>query len=692
MNAPFAPAKALFCALSISMCVLPDSVFAQDAADDQTDEIDRITVVGRATNSVITVEEIETYQANDLSDIFRLTPSVSVGGSFGIAQKIYVRGLEDAVINVTVDGAQQTSTLFHHIGRVTIDPDLLKQVDIQAGAGEATSGPGAIGGAIRFRTKDATDLLDDGESFGGKLKASLFTNDGTRYNASLYGRLSDSWGVLAYYSDVDRDDMEDGDGNKMLATSASQKLGFLKVSGDIGENQHLSISYEKRDEDGMFSSQPNWMVRPDKKLYRSEAKRETLVGNYSLSTSDALNVETTLYQTKSSFRGGRFDWLAEITTFGLDLRNTTQFDDHTFTYGIDYREDEVESGYAIPKPEENHAEEGSVLGLYVQGHSQVTDALLLSYGLRYDDYKYKQLILLDNYYGKPIPDKGARIENSELSLNAGLSYEIDEFWTFGLGYAEASRGKEIGDGFTLDGYLYDKSNAPVVDPNLKAEQVANIEASIDYNSENFAAKLAVFDSEIDNAIFERQYGNSFYQNIGTVETKGFEIDFLYRWTSDLEVMFGFASTDSKLDPRAGLYKKDYGKIDLNGYEFNRLGNSRGDTWNLGIDYTMTDDMSFGANLSHVTSLTIQTLHQDLDFGWVSKLYDLNKPSYTTVDVFAKWVANEHFVLNLAVTNLLNEQYRDHSSIGDYSAIPDYKNVVGLWEAGRDIRLSVTYQF
>ena len=133
-----------------AVCTLSSAFsYAQVQAVDETKPVEtaaveKISVVGAATNLSITAEEIEQYQANDLADIFRYSPSISVGGSVGVAQKIYIRGLEDAYLNVTVDGAQQTSTLFHHIGRVTIDPDLLQQIDVQAGAGEATSGPGAL--------------------------------------------------------------------------------------------------------------------------------------------------------------------------------------------------------------------------------------------------------------------------------------------------------------------------------------------------------------------------------------------------------------------------------------------------------------------------------------------------------------------------------------------------------------------
>ena len=676
--------------LASAVCTLSSPVvFAQslENQNEETKSIERVAVVGAATNLSITAEDIEQFQANDLADVFRESPSVSVGGSVGVAQKIFIRGLEDAYLNVTVDGAQQTSTLFHHIGRVTLDPDLLKQIDVQAGAGEATSGPGAIGGSIRFKTKDAQDLLRGDEQFGGRVKASYFSNEGTRYSGSLYGKLSDSWGLLGYYSTVDRDNFEDGDGNEVLGTAADQDLMFLKASGYIADNQYLSISVEQRDEEGEFSARPNWVVLEGAPLYPSEAERDTYVANYRFDHSALVFLEATAYQTSSSFRGGRFDFLSDIDTYGFDIRNTTDISNHVFTYGIDYRKDEVESGPGVG-PVQN-AEEGSVMGIYAQAHSNITPELLLSYGVRYDDFDFQQQVLIDDYYGTPVTDEPSGLDDNELSFNVGLEYQLTEAWTLGLGYAEAARGKQIGDGFTLDEYLYDGEDVPVVASDVVPETVTNIEASIEYSANNLNARLSAYESTIDDVLFSGYQGNSVFNNIGDLESSGVEFNLAYRWDS-VDVYFGFSSVDVELMPREGLYSVPYNSIDISGYEFVGLGNSRGDTWVLGADYTVTADISVGFNITMVDDINIDTLHQALENGWTDSLYSLNKADYTLVDIYGEWEVTNDLRLNLAVTNLFDEAYIDHSSVGDYSEV--FPSVIGPQEAGRDIRLSVTYDF
>lgn len=668
------------CALSSGLS------FAATQEPDNTDSIEKISVVGAASNLVITAEDLEQLQANDLADIFRTTPSVAVGGSVGVAQKIYIRGLEDSYLNITVDGAQQTSTLFHHIGRVTLDPDLLKQIDVQAGAGEATSGPGAIGGSISFKTKDAQDLLSDEEKFGGRAKASYFSNNGTRLSASVYGKLSDDWGLLGYYSSVNRDNMENGDGDDILGSAADQDLLFLKGSGTIGEHHYLSLSIEQRDEEGEFSARPNWVVLEGAALYPSEAERETYVANYAFNYDEFINLETTFYQTNSSFSGGRFAWLADIDTFGLDIRNTSELANHKFVYGIDYRSDEVESG-PNGEPVENR-EEGTVLGIYGQGHSDITSDLLVSYGVRFDKYTFDQSILLEEYYGSAVTAEEVSLDDNEVSFNLGALYTLSNEWTLGLGYAQAARGKEIGDGFTIDGVLW--KGLPVVSEDLAPETVANIEASVEYSDDNLNAKFTVFNSTIDDVISADFNDDAIYSNIGELDTTGFEFDVAYQ-VGDLDLLFGYSSVSTELAPRDDLYSNaTYSSIDINGYEFDGLGNSRGDTWLLGADYNVTDDLIIGASINHVNSLSIDTLHGALEAGWTDAIYRLTKPAYTTVDAYLDFDVAPNFKVNLAVTNLLNEQYIDHSSVADYSEV--FGSVVGPDEAGRDIRVSVTFDF
>lgn len=649
--------------------------------------LETMVVVGSSTNIDIDAEQLELQQALDLADVFRMEPSVSVGGSLGIAQKVYIRGMEDTLLNITVDGAPQTGTLFHHIGRVSVEPELLRQVEVQTGAGEATSGFGSIGGAIRFRTKDAEDLLREGENFGALAKAAYFSNEGHKASLTGYGKLTDNWGLLGSVVQVDRDNMTDGEGNTLYGTNPEQRLGFLKLSGALSENQKLSFSLEQRNEKGEFGQRPNWPALEGDRLFPAEADRRTLVGNYLLSANPLLNIEASVYHTRSQFEQDRYDrwglYGAEITSFGFDLRNTSTLGAHKLTYGVEYRDDSVTSEY-LDDPSVwadwtwdptvgRFTEEGNVLGVYLQDHFQVSQALLLSFGARYDAYELEQITYDDE------------TDSSGVSVNLGALYQFTDSLSLSLGYAEAMRGKEIGDAFTLEA----RPGRDILADNLDAEKVHNTEVGLEYDNGQWRAGASVYHMKIDDVILDQLGGGPapqnavYFENVGTFESRGVELHLGYSTMQFSGDLF-YVTSDPTLNDNP-----------VEGYEHIGLANASGDTWMLNLGYQMNSSLEFGWSIRHVQDLNdIEVLHRALELDWIDSLQHVDKPGYTVHDLFMEWNPRsmDRFTLNLAVYNLFDEHYRDHASVADYSHIPDWEGVAGVYEAGRNIRLGVSYAF
>ena len=659
---------------------------AQGGSDDERVE-DTVVVVGQTTNVLIDDEQIERTQANDLADIFRQTPSVSVGGSVGIAQKVYVRGLEDTLLNVTVDGAPQTGTLFHHIGRVYIEPELLERVELQAGAGEATAGFGAVGGAIRFRTKSASDLLEPDQRFGAMVRASYFSNEGYKGSVTAYGKLNDSWDVLGSLVYVDRKNMEDGDGNELYGTAAEQLLGFVKLSGEIAPNQHISISYENRDEEGEFGQRPNWPALEGETLFPADASRETIVANYRNELSNAVNVDATAYFTTSEFEQNRFDrwgrYGGTLESFGFDLRNTSRFGAHEVIYGIEHRSDTVTSEYLAPDAVwqdwawdpaiGKFEEEGSLWAGYAQGHFQLTEQLILSAGGRYDSYEL-ELVTYDE-----------ETSSDGFSGNIGLRYDFTDDLALTIGHAQAFRGKEVGDSFTLE----KRPGRLRIDPDLDPERVDNTEAGLVYDNSRLRLGASVFSMTIDDVILDQIGGGTppedsiYYENIGEFETQGVELRAGYSWERFSADLF-YTAYESELNGR-----------DVEGYEEIGLANASGDQWNLNLGWAPTDAIDLGLNVRAVEDLNdINVLYRALEIGWTDAIYTVDKPGYTVADIYAEWrpesVPGLRF--NVGIQNLFDEQYRDHASVADYSDVPGWGGVAGVYEAGRDIRVSIGYDF
>jgi len=692
----------LISAAIVTACASSTVYAKQPLGEAEEDKVERIIVVGATTNTEITSEQLEKYQANDLEDIFRHTPSVTVGGSLGIAQKIYVRGLEDSMLNVTVDGAPQTSTLFHHIGRVAIEPELLESVEVQAGAGEATSGIGAVGGSIRFKTKSANALLNKDEKFGGIVKASHLSNNGHKESLTLYGKVTDKVGVLASYVNVVRDNAKDGDGKEIPGTASDQSLAFVKINAELTENQALTISYESRKEDGEFAKQTNWTPLEGDLLTPSWGERETIVLNHAWYLNDYVNLETSLYTTDSSFKRELFTWHASIKTTGFDIRNTSDLGDHSITYGVERKVDKV-NAHSYETFGGVYNEEGTVTGIYAQDHWQLTDELLLSFGVRQDSYELDHegtgmvWSKVDGVWiaeHDPANDQKYSTEKQDgLSANFGLVYNITDNLKFSAGYAEALRGRQVADAFTIGELAYNKD--------LNPEKVVNKELGLQYNDGTFIFEVSAYLSVIDDVVFDKFKGREgvYYENIGDLENNGFELVAGYQ-ADNFDLLISYNHNDIELNNAAFVWGDEtviLDGVDLEAYEYGGLGNGVGDSINVSFNYEINDQLAMGVNLNYVASLNnIEVFHRTVELNWADNIETIDKPSYTVLDAYLSYQATEQLNINLAVQNLLDESYRNHGSVADYGQLgegfDDYDGVVGIKEPGRDIRLTASYTF
>lgn len=766
--------------LAISLALFSTAGFAQEDADnkDKEQDIERISVVGAATNFEVTADDMAKIQANDLSDIFRLEPSVTVGGGgLGITQLVFIRGFEDTMLNVTVDGAPQTGTLFHHIGRLSIEPELLKSVEVQAGAGEATAGSGAIGGAIRFQTKDADDLLDNDENFGGIIRVGGGTNDFYKYSATGYGRLAENWSILASHVTLDSDAYEDGNGDEIAfeytddngnlvrqTTETEQQLNFVKISGELSHGQYLSLSHEIREEDGSFPSRPNFPISARNPIFPIETERSTTVFNYGINQGGLLNLAVTLYDTEQSLLvvGNRpwHPYQGQIETKGGDIRNTMELGDHLLTFGVEYRDQRSSAG--TQGQPLNAEETGEVLGIYAQNHWDISDNLLLSFGLRYDDYSldtthkfYAEtqanfaavaaqnpqvaeagfFVVADFDTLTPVgqvmgPDgtfsylsrtsEDIEVSSDGISANIGLAWQFHPSWQLTAGYAEALRGKEVGDTFTID---YNG-----VEPDIEAEDADNAEVGLEYNQDGLMFRIAAYQSTLDNAM-NLEIGGTNVRNIGDIESDGVELKLGYL-KDDFRVVASYVHNTTELhnyQPNVATnafdangapivniaaYSADFNAFDIakiqapatvdgqplvyngikiEGYEQRAIGNSRGDTFTLDVSYFLLENLELGWFFTNVQELDdIVALHSAVSSGDTSELVTLRKPGYSLHDFYATYEFSDDIRFRLMVKNAFDKAYRDHSSFADYSDV--FEGFASHLEPGRDVRLNVSWQF
>lgn len=614
--------------------------------------LEEMVVVGQPLDSLLSNVDLERRQANDLDDIFSGISSVRVGGSVPAAQKIYVRNLGEDTLNIMIDGATQSGVTYHHTGRITLEPELLKQVKVQVGAGEATNGPGALGGAILFETKDPTDLLGR-DDFGALLKTSYMSNtEGTKNSATVFGRTG--WfSAMGSYVVSDNNNIEDGDGNELTGTESEQELGFIKLMAELSDGHSLRFSHESLTEEGYKLTRPEWAESVRNPLRFLEFQRNTTRLNHQWLApgNDLVNLDTNIYHTEFDIFREFDNYVSEVDTWGVTISNTSKLVDHSITYGIDYREDEVTAG---AKPNTNqYGETSEVLGFFIQDHHQLTTDLLLSYGTRYDHFEVNDKA--DNTFS----DEG-------FSPNLGFTYNLTPALIVSGGYALAIRGVETNDGFKLFGTTND--------PDLEAEKAKNLELSVDYEIGSFVLSAGVHDAVIENAIGNAVPWSRHYENIGDVESDGYTLGFAFHGEK-LSAKVNFLHTTAELDGE-----------ELTRYAYGYLGTSIGDTLAIDLDYQVLPTLTvgwLGQIVQGIDDLYVESANAAID-----------KRGYGVHDFYAQWLPEqaEGLALTLTIKNAFDKQYLDHGSVEDFTHIPGYSSIIGAPAAGRDIRVNIAYQF
>ncbi len=182
---------------------------------------------GTDAPNIVTIdrETIDRVQAASLPELVKQTPGVTMLGGVRIqGQGIAIRGFaRQTDVRIIMDGAQKNFERYDQ-GTVFIEPELLKSVEIEKGATSIKYGNGGFGGTIKMETKDAADMLREGENWGLWSKTGYQTaNKGWVQSGAVYGRTN--------YSGINFDG---------LAATTWRKTEDMRIGG--GERYNFSDS------------------------------------------------------------------------------------------------------------------------------------------------------------------------------------------------------------------------------------------------------------------------------------------------------------------------------------------------------------------------------------------------------------------------------------------------------------------
>ncbi|WHP66012.1 TonB-dependent receptor [Vibrio harveyi] len=674
--------KSLSAAITVAI-----ASFAAHASDEN------IVVVGSALDQLvqteINAETLELKQASDIKDVLNTMPSVTVDGNARYSRKVYIRGMEDKFSVVTIDGARQEGQLFHHSGDQTFDPAMLKLAEITLGGNSVLSGAGAINGSFKYETKDPSDLLSEGESVGARVKTGYQTAyERFTTNVAVYAQLNDElqlMGIINYSEDGDlyipgKDDVTSKQGE---LKSGLVKLVF--VPNDANEFKLTFNTYQDGGKRQLSGEKAGALYLHDDHNYNS-LNRDTVTFEHRFDNgSDLVNLKTNLYYNRQYMERDALveeygDWKKvngaweftkdgdlsipdreyNVTTIGGDIRNISWVGEHELTYGFEgYKAEQwIDSGlghYTSGSKQDqtkNYDMDGGTVtayGIYAQDAFEINDFRFVT-GLRYDVHELGGV-----FKGK----------YDQLSPKFQGEYQTTDNLKLRIGYGRLFKGASLPETLTM------KAASDVKQSDTKAMTGNNYEAGFDYDmsgllmADDAILGFTAYQYDLDNQMHPTK-NNTTLVNQYDVEVWGVETVFTYS-IEDFALYANHSYSDGEQTSLKNGKKSHMNKTGIHNIK-------------AGFKYDLTSEFVFGWDSRFVPGNDYKDEDGD----------KIERAGFATHNLWAAYVPDfaKDLSLNLAVDNLFNKQYAEHTGFGISWGSDKYTS----YEAGRNFKASVAYSF
>ena len=226
------------------------TVIARSTSQDELKKINSV-IAGRSTLSSRLIEQ---KQADNVAELLNTLPGVSSAGSVrpgGQTLNIWGFGkVED--VKIIVDGAQKGFQKYQQ-GSVFVEPELLKQVEVNKGPHDVKFGNGGFGGVVKMETKDAIDLLDPDQYVGALMKYSFHSNNHQNMvTSAVYGRTQDDmFDGLVYYTNRNSGNFKRPDGSRFVFSEDDMDTYMAKLNFRPNEEHTFTVS-------GIRSKRDSW--------------------------------------------------------------------------------------------------------------------------------------------------------------------------------------------------------------------------------------------------------------------------------------------------------------------------------------------------------------------------------------------------------------------------------------------------
>ena len=623
--------------------------------------------------------KISTRNAGLAKDVMRDIPGVYVGGTNGMNQKIYMRGVSDRGLNITIDGAKQNGNTFHHNADLLIDPDLIKAIDVEVGSRSVVNGSGALGGSVAFKTVDAKDLLESGEKIGAKIKTGYASNN-SEFSQGLMLFTTPVEG-LDFIAAINHKGYDYGkSGNKRKIGGDGNDLSYLlKLGYSFFDAHRISISREHNEFKGIYPFRAefgSWHNGANVDDYR-KYERDTTTLKYEYKPSDLLNLDVTVYNTEHKKDDPVLKILG-VKTNGINAKAKSIVETgaltQTFRYGAEFYQSKN-----FNKPDNHYPEKVNNYSIYAEDALNFS-SLTVTPGIRYTHHELK------SYDGRAGNVKSYTYKFNEFTTALALDYEIIKGLNAFASYARVFRGPDV-----IESMYAGRAKDFEANKDLKATTGNSYETGLKYHGDiseassyNLSAKY--FMTKYKNLIVDNNTANGALKriNAGGADISGVEL--LARLNLDaLSLAASYTHQSVKYKDRVltscrrGTVGPCYSTSNVIGYR------DQGDKYTFNAEYAFSRiDTLIGYNLIYFASKnTISASDNE----------NVKIPSYAVSDIYATYAPSsgkfKGLEINAGIYNLFNKAYASQSQrTADYTGNPDYVD----WEPGRNFKVNVSYKF
>lgn len=668
--------------LALLTCVVPLTATADEkSVENSTEQLETVVVWGTQVRSDLmnlSEDDISLRQADHLSDLLRIVPGVDIGGTHSVNSRVNIRGLDDRELNIYIDGALQTNYLYHHIGNLLINPDVLKTAEIQVGANSVIDG--GLGGSVRLETKSARDFIEGANrEYGGRVVTSLNDNAKEAFSVTGFSQLTDNLDAIAYFKNENRENFTDGSNRTTIGSDGVTENTLVKLGYSPTRQQRIEFSFDHLSDGGDYTPRPDMgvitnRIRTGETLLPTKYQRQTSKLAYELNIGAIFQLEATYYtndlnlrrdETNTDYSTSRGNTHKEATSDnnGLNILMKSMIgglQTHELTYGLKFFKQQLSFVQDITRNTDPIVQKAETLALFVEDSVPISKQLLLRPGIRLTQYnvRYESSGESDSWEKITLGLAGEYSINNELSIKGSLT--------------QLFQGPELAEPFVGAG-----SNK-IANPNLQPEDGLNAEFGARYlkdlgqNSVGFG--LTLFNTLIDGYIGEVEVPETTTNethdvNLGEITIQGFEATFI---TNIDQFKIFLSHTVSNFDTSK-----------LKGTRVSESVRELGDTSSYEIGYDWPERDVYFALTGQFVSEKITSLN---DF----------KAGYTVHHISAQWnnpFGTSNTLLTMGIDNLFDTTYTSHASRIGTNVYPSYGNIpVDDVEPGRNFKVSLALSF